>query len=100
MQVSGGHLLPPVQTLVATIIFSHREKMQVESGQRHVDTASPQQGSEGSAAGGRYSDLSEWPRPRCSALPVADKAEQKCVPGSVADAAVLSARKIPGTPNG
>ena len=34
------------------------------------------------------------------ALPVADKAEQKCVPGSVADAAGLSARKIPGTPNG
>ena len=51
------------------------------------------------AAGGRAS----WfiaPRPRCSALLVADKAEQKCVPGSVADAADLSARKIPGTPNG
>jgi hypothetical protein len=43
MQVSGGHLLPPVQTLVATSIFCQRQKMQIESGQRHVDTASPQQ---------------------------------------------------------
>ena len=39
-------------------------------------------------------------RPRCSALPVAETAEHKRVQGSVADAAGLSARKIPGTPNG
>ena len=39
-------------------------------------------------------------RPRCSALPVADKAEHKCVPGSIADAVDLSTRKISGTPNG
>ena len=78
-------------------------------------------GNEGSAAGGGRSDLSDvrpqapckratarraalgeslWQRPRCSALPVADKAEHKCVPGSIADAADLSARKISGTPNG
>jgi len=31
MQVSGGHLLPPVQKLVATIIFAHRAKMQIKS---------------------------------------------------------------------
>ena len=37
-------------------------------------------GSEGSAAGGGRSDLSEWP-------------------GSIADAAALSARKISGHPN-
>ena len=30
VQVSGGHLLPPVQTLVATIIFA-KAKMQIES---------------------------------------------------------------------
>ena len=57
-------------------------------------------GSDGSTAGGGRSDPSEWPRPRCSALPVADKAEHKCVPGSIADAAASSARKISGTPNG
>ena len=76
-------------------------------------------GSEGSAAGGGRSDLSEWQRsarsklalpsaasaghrnwPRCSALPVADEAEHKRVPGSIADEAGLSARKISGTPNG
>ena len=45
-------------------------------------------------------EASEWQRPRCSALPVADKAEHKCVPGSIADAAASSARKISGTPNG
>ena len=39
-------------------------------------------------------------RPRCSALPVADEAEHKRVPGSLADAANLLARKIAGTPNG
>ena len=26
MQMSGGHLLPPVQTLVATLIFAPRQK--------------------------------------------------------------------------
>ena len=57
-------------------------------------------GSDGSAAGGGYSDLSEWPRPRCPTLPVADEVGHKRVPGSVADEADLSARKIPGTPNG
>ena len=32
MQMSGGHLQPPVQTLVATFIFAHsRAKMQIES---------------------------------------------------------------------
>jgi hypothetical protein len=31
MQHAGGMLLPPVQTLVATIIFAHRAKMQIES---------------------------------------------------------------------
>ena len=31
MEVSGGHFLPPVQTLVATLIFAHRAKMQIES---------------------------------------------------------------------
>ena len=40
MQVSGGHLLPPVQTLVATIIFSQREKMLIESGCRHHEKKS------------------------------------------------------------
>ena len=35
MQMSGGHLLPPVQTLVATLIFSQREKMQIDPGHRH-----------------------------------------------------------------
>jgi len=30
-QLSGGQLLPPVQTLVATFIFSPREKMHIES---------------------------------------------------------------------
>jgi len=39
-------------------------------------------------------------RLRCSALPVAEKAEHKHVQGSIADAADLSARKILGTPNG
>ena len=39
-------------------------------------------------------------RLRCSVLPVAEKAEHKHVQGSVADAAGLTARKIPGTPNG
>ena len=34
MQMSGGHLRPPVQTLVATIHFC-RAKMAVESGHRH-----------------------------------------------------------------
>ena len=34
------------------------------------------------------------------ALPVADEAEHKRVPGSIADEADLSARKISGTPNG
>ena len=34
------------------------------------------------------------------ALPVADKEEHKCVPGSIADAVDLSTRKISGTPNG
>ena len=34
MQVSSGHLLPPVQTLVATSLFGHRQKMQIESGHR------------------------------------------------------------------
>ena len=28
MQMPGGHLLPPVQTLVATLICDHREQMQ------------------------------------------------------------------------
>ncbi len=32
-------------------------------------------GSDGNAACGRKSDLSEWPQPRCSALPVVDAAE-------------------------
>ena len=31
MQHAGGMLLPPVQTLVATIIFALRAKMQIES---------------------------------------------------------------------
>ena len=35
MQHAGGMLLPPVQKLVATLIFSQREKMQIESGHRH-----------------------------------------------------------------
>ena len=55
-------------------------------------------GSKGSAACGGSSDPSEWQRPRCSALPVADAAEHKRVPGSIADAAALSARKISGHP--
>ena len=67
---------------------------------KRTRTAGESPGSEGSAAGGGRSDPSEWPRPRCSALPVADKAEHKCVPGSIADAAASSARKISGTPNG
>jgi hypothetical protein len=29
--MSGGHLLPPVQKLVATSIFAHRAKMRIES---------------------------------------------------------------------
>ena len=48
---------------------------------------------------GERCDRRQW-RPRCSALPVAETAEHKRVQGSVADAAGLSARKIPGTPNG
>ena len=32
MHMSGGHLLPPVQKLVATLIFAHSwAKMQIES---------------------------------------------------------------------
>jgi len=31
VQMSGGHLLPPVQKLVATFIFAHRAKMHIES---------------------------------------------------------------------
>jgi hypothetical protein len=31
MQHAGGMLLPPVQKLVATIIFAHRAKKQIES---------------------------------------------------------------------
>jgi len=34
MQMSGGHLLPPVQTLEATIYFC-KAKMAIESGHRH-----------------------------------------------------------------
>jgi len=30
-EVSSGHFLPPVQTLAATSIFCHRQKMQIES---------------------------------------------------------------------
>ena len=48
-------------------------------------------GSDGSAASGGHV------APRCLA---ADEAEHKRVPGSIADAAGLSARKISGTPNG
>ena len=44
-------------------------------------TAPPLAGSDGSAAGGGYSDLSEWPR-------------------SADDAAAPSARKMPGTATG
>jgi len=72
MQVSGGHLLPPVQKLVATIIFARPTQ-----GQKCK--SSP--GSEGSAAGGRYSDPSEWQR-------------------SVCNAAAPSARRTPGTATG
>ncbi len=63
-------------------------------------TAGESLGSKGSAAGGGRSDPREWQWPSCSALPVADKAEHKCVPGSIADEAAPSARKISGTPNG
>ena len=35
MQVSGGHLLPPVSEQAATIIFAPWAKMQIDSGQRH-----------------------------------------------------------------
>jgi len=31
VQLSGGQLLPPVQKLVATLIFAHMAKMQIES---------------------------------------------------------------------
>ena len=34
VELSGGQFLPPVQTLVATSIFCHRQKMQIESGHR------------------------------------------------------------------
>ena len=43
VELSGGQFLPPVQTLVATSIFSRREKMQIESGHRVRITTSPQQ---------------------------------------------------------
>ena len=42
VELSGGQFLPPVQTLVATSIFSQREKIQIESGHRFVDSALPQ----------------------------------------------------------
>ena len=65
---------------------------------QHASGMLPPRGSDGSAAGGGYSDLSEWQWPRCSALPVADAAEHKRVPGSIADAAAIAARKISGHP--
>ena len=57
-------------------------------------------GSEPTAASGGRKEANEWQWPRCPALTVADEAGHKRVQGSVAYAAGLSARKIPGTPNG
>ena len=72
----------------------------------------------GALPDGRYSDLSEWQRPRARALPVADTARAQSVPWSVGDAAVRgketagyhkravdnaaapSARRAPGTATG
>ena len=34
-ELSGGQFLPPAQTLVATSIFCHRQKMQIESCHPH-----------------------------------------------------------------
>ena len=41
MQGSGGALLPPVQTLVATIFFAQRAKMQIESRSLHHKKSPP-----------------------------------------------------------
>ena len=37
-EVSNGHFLPPVFALVATSIFCHRQKMQIESGHHSFGT--------------------------------------------------------------
>ena len=107
MQVSGGHLLPPVQKLVATFIFAESEN------------ANRFRGAMGAPPVAEPSDLSEWLRPRACALPVADEAQAQCVQRSTKsrklrkpedfvgyrkraadDEAGLSARKLPGTATG
>ena len=40
-ELSGGQFLPPVQTLVATLIFFHRQKMQIESHDPHQKSETP-----------------------------------------------------------
>jgi len=35
VELSGGQFLTPVQTLVSTLVFAHRAKMQLESRSLH-----------------------------------------------------------------